>query len=105
MVRLSFFITSVLVGCCMTDWILGTVDILLGTYIAVLGNVAGLRIPLFRRVGLGLIIIGLFLLSLTLINEAAIPGSHQANRVLKHTDLTPASAAMHYVSERYERRS
>lgn len=58
----------------MREWLLGTASILVGTFIVVLGNVGGLRITLFRRMGLGLIFMAVVLLFLTLLNEAAIPG-------------------------------
>lgn len=58
----------------MREWLLGTASILVGTFIVVLGNVGGLRITLFRRMGLGLIFMAVVLLFLTLLNEAAIRG-------------------------------
>jgi hypothetical protein len=58
----------------MREWLLGTASILVGTFIVVLGNSGDLRIPLFRRVGLGLIVLAVVLLLGTLVNEIVIPG-------------------------------
>ncbi len=58
----------------MREWLLATASILVGTFLVVLGNSGGVRIPLFRRAGLGVLLMAVVLLFLTLVNEVAIPG-------------------------------
>lgn len=60
----------------MTDWFLGTAGIVIGTFIVAVGNSDGLRsVALFRRFGWSILFLALLLLLVTLVNEAAIPGT------------------------------
>lgn len=59
----------------MVQWLLGTVGILVGTFIVVVGNGDELRqISVFRRFGWSVVLVAILLLLVTLVNEVAIPG-------------------------------
>jgi hypothetical protein len=66
--------TAFSLGQPMTQWLLGTAGILVGTFIVVVGNSDELnRIALFRRFGWGIVVIAILLLVVTLVNEVALP--------------------------------
>ncbi|HET7871136.1 MAG TPA: hypothetical protein VFL42_01410 [Terriglobales bacterium] len=58
----------------MAQWLLGTVGILVGTFIVAVGNGDELRqISLFRRFGWSVVFVAILLLLVTLVSEVAIP--------------------------------
>ncbi len=60
----------------MVQWLVGTVGILVGTFIVVVGNGDELRqISVFRRFGWSIVLVAVLLLLFTLVNEVAIPGA------------------------------
>jgi putative copper export protein len=60
----------------MVQWLVGTVGILVGTFIVVVGNGDELRqISLFRRFGWSIVFVAILLLLVTLVNAVAIPGA------------------------------